>query len=167
MANFISGWYLLYTKYKHEKKVEEELTEKNINVFLPIRTVLKQWHDRNKLVAEPLFPSYIFAYMNNIQNFYAGLNAHGSLYYVRIGNEPARVKEDVINSIKLSVSSAMEMDVCEEYLKPGRKMTISDGPLKGLSCEVVEYRGKQKLSVHVELLNRNILMSLPKEYISA
>jgi hypothetical protein len=38
MNNFRSGWYLIYTKPRHEKKVHEWLSDLNIYPFLPNKT---------------------------------------------------------------------------------------------------------------------------------
>ena len=42
------NWYALYTKSRHEKKVYEELVAQNIEAYIPIHTVIKQWSDRKK-----------------------------------------------------------------------------------------------------------------------
>jgi len=39
-------------------------------------------------------------------------------------------------------------------------MVIREGPLTGLTCEVVEHNCKQMLLVRVNLLQRNILVSM-------
>jgi len=39
--------------------------------------------------------------------------------------------------------------------------------LTDLSAEIVEVKGKEKLLVRVNLLQRNILMALPREYLNA
>ena len=39
-------WYALYTRLNHEKRVENALLEKQIEVFLPKRKVLREWSDR-------------------------------------------------------------------------------------------------------------------------
>jgi len=39
--------------------------------------------------------------------------------------------------------------------------------LTGLSCEVIEKSGKHRLLVRVDLLQRNILVKLPEEYLMA
>jgi transcriptional antiterminator RfaH len=163
MSNFLAGWYVIYTKPRHEKKVYTSLTEMNIDCFLPTRKVLRIWHDRKKYVDEPLFPSYLFIYVKDIKTYYDGVHTEGVLYFVRSGKEIARVDETVINNIKLLNSKDHDLEITEEYLQPGRKLVISKGPLTGLSCEVVRFNSKEKLLVRVELLQRNLLLTLPQE----
>jgi transcriptional antiterminator RfaH len=167
MNTFNTGWYLIYTKPRHEKKVHTRLTELKINSYLPLTKKLRTWHDRKKYVDEPLFPSYIFIYLNDMQTYYEGMDTEGSLYYVRYGKEIARVQDSVVNNIKLVSGQAKDPEVSDALFQPGRQLVISKGALTGLSCEVVEYNSKQKLLVRVDLLQRNILLTLPEEHLMA
>ncbi|HVW58575.1 MAG TPA: hypothetical protein VHC48_01020, partial [Puia sp.] len=58
-----------------------------------------------------------------------------------------------------------EIEVSSEYLQPGSILYIKDGPFTGFSCEVIQYKGKQKILVRIELLQRNILLDIPVEYL--
>jgi transcriptional antiterminator RfaH len=167
MKDFYSGWYLIYTKPRHEKKLQSRLMEINIDTFLPTKKTLRTWHDRKKYIDEPLFPSYVFIYLNDMQNYYDGIDAEGALYYVRTGKEVARVNESVVNNIRLVVDQAKELEVSDDRFQPGRRLVITKGALAGLSCEVVRYNSKQKLLVRVELLGRNLLLSLSDENLIA
>lgn len=161
MSNDNVGWCLIYTKPRQEKKVHIRLTEMNINSFLPTRKEFRVWHDRKKYINVPLFPSYVFIYIENIYNYYSGINVDGALYYVRTGKEIACVSEVVINSIKLLSDSSQDIEVSEKKFDVGQKMIISEGPLTGLSCEIVRFNSMEKLLVRVELLQRNILLTIP------
>ncbi|HTI08482.1 MAG TPA: UpxY family transcription antiterminator [Puia sp.] len=165
MNNFHAGWYLIYTKPRHEKKVHTRLNEMQINSFLPLTKKLRTWHDRKKYIDEPLFPSYVFIYLNSLQNYYEGIDAEGSLYYVRTGKEIARIQDSVVNNIKLVAEHAKDPEISETRFQPGHKLVISKGALTGLACEVIESNSKQKLLVRVDLLQRNILITLPAEHL--
>ena len=167
MRDFHAGWYLIYTRPRHEKKVHTRLSELNINSFLPLTKKLRVWHDRKKYIDEPLFPSYIFIYLKDMQNYYEGMDTEGSLYYVRSGKEIARVNETIVDNIKIAADQAKDLEISDFRFQPGRKLVITRGALTGLSCEVVETGGKNKLLVRVELLQRNILLSLTEEYLMA
>src|SRR5262245_32176725 len=101
MQVFSPGWYIIYTKPRHEKKVFHRLTEIRIQSFLPTKKTLRSWHDRKKYVDEPLFPSYIFIYLKELRNYYDGMDTDGALYFVRTGKDIARVNDTVVNNIRL------------------------------------------------------------------
>jgi transcriptional antiterminator RfaH len=165
MNTFRTGWYLIYTKPHHEKKVHTSLTELNVNSFLPTKKTLRTWHDRKKYIDEPLFPSYVFIYLGDMQAYYEGMNTEGSLYYVRSGKKIARVDESIVNNIKLLVDKGNEIEVSDKSFHPGQQLFIREGPLTGLSCEMIQLDGTRKILVRVHLLQRNILITLPHEYL--
>ncbi|MBN2763945.1 MAG: hypothetical protein JXR41_12695, partial [Bacteroidales bacterium] len=56
-----------------------------------------------------------------------------------------------------------ELEISERHFEPGRQLVIDKGPFTGLCCEVVESANRLKLLVRIELLQRNILLTLPKD----
>jgi len=165
MSQFKAGWYLIYTKPRHERKVYMGLVERKINTFLPLTRKLRQWHDRKKYIDEPLFPSYVFIYLKDMQNFHEGMDAEGALYYVKAGKSMAMVNESVVNNIRIITDKLTDLEVSEKQFQIGRKLVISQGALTGLSCEVVNYDKKEKILVRVDLLQRNILITLPEDHL--
>ena len=45
------NWYVLHTKPRCEKKVEEQLLSFGINAYCPKRSEFKLWSDRKKKVS--------------------------------------------------------------------------------------------------------------------
>lgn len=164
MNTFNAGWYLIYTKPRHERKLSANLTEQKIHSFLPITRKVKNYRDRKKYIETPLFPSYIFIYLSSMQHYYAGMESGGFLYYVKTGKGIARVSDDVVNNIRLATTFAKDLEVTNNHFQPGQQLIISQGALAGLSCEVVKMNDKEKLLVRVGLLQRNILLTLSSEY---
>lgn len=167
MHIFSPGWYLLYTRPKQEKKVIQQLADLNIQHFLPTLKRLRQWHDRKKIIHEPLFPSYAFVYLNNVREYLAGQDISGVVSYVRFGKEPARIDDKVIANIHLIINECEDVDVLFDYFDEGQQLVINKGPLAGLSCEMIQYRGKSKALVRVELLKRSIVADIPTIYLAA
>ena len=54
------NWYVLHTKPRSEKKVEEQLLSLGINAYCPTRSEFKLWSDRKKKIDKPVLPSMIF-----------------------------------------------------------------------------------------------------------
>lgn len=166
MHDFKSGWFVIYTKPQHERKIAEQLEKMETRPFLPIVKKLRVWSDRRKYIDTPLFPSYIFVNLTDIETYFDSLGLKGVLYYVRDGQNIARVSESVINNLKLIVGNfTSEIEVSSEYLQPGSTLFIKEGPFTGFCCEVIQYKGKQKILVRIELLQRNILLDIPVEYL--
>jgi transcriptional antiterminator RfaH len=161
MSKFTTGWYLIYTRPHQEYKVVSGLAAKDMQVYLPCMNVRKKWSDRIRTVRAPLFPSYVFVYLRNLQEFFYGTNVEGAFDYVRFGKDPAVVKEDVIESVRLIEQGGENLELTEELIKPGDKLVILQGLMCGLTCEVVKKSGKDKILVRVNLLKQSILADLP------
>ena len=167
MNAFQKGWYLIYTKPRHEKKVNTYLSEQGITSFLPLKKRVREQNGRKKIVEEPLFPSYVFIYLNDVVNYYTGIDAGGSLYYVKEGKKIACVSDSVINNIRIVSSQDDDVEISNVRFRPGQKTIISEGALTGLSCEIVEVNSKQKLLVRIDLLQRNILLTMSERSLVA
>ena len=137
------------------------LNEENIDFFLPITKSLRVWNDRKKYISVPLFPSYIFVHLSNKTQYYSALDIDGVLQYVRLGKEIARVSDKIIRDIRLMMNCSEQVSVYEDHFLPGQQLLVTEGPLTGLSCEVVSHNGVPNLLVRVNLLKRNLLVKLP------
>ncbi|NML39917.1 UpxY family transcription antiterminator [Chitinophaga sp. G-6-1-13] len=169
MSISVNGWYVVYTKPRHEKKVAAFLSTLNIVNFLPTARILRVWKDRKKYIDAPLFPSYLFIYLEDLETYYKVLSLEAVLYYVKTGKEVVKVKEDVIHSIRLITQQPnnIDIEVSDDYFQPGKQLMIKDGMLCGLVCEVVEVKGEQKFLVRVNMLQKNILVAVSAEYLDS
>ncbi len=61
------NWYVLYTKPRCEKKVEEELLSLGINAYCPTRSEVRLWSDRKKRIEIPLLPSMVLVNIDDKQ----------------------------------------------------------------------------------------------------
>lgn len=160
------GWYLLYTKSKHEKKISALLNQKEIPSFLPLNKVLKQWHDRKKMIEEPLFPCYLFVFIETSYKYFECLECNGVLAFVRLGKQIAQVKESLIRQLKSIVENVRDIEISYRNYQSGQSVTITSGPLAGVSGIVVASDSQNKILVKVELLNRSLVVNYPEECLS-
>ncbi|WP_428742647.1 UpxY family transcription antiterminator [Tenacibaculum sp.] len=169
MIKFDCGWYVLYVKSCWEKKVHESLKEISLESFLPQIKTIRQWSDRKKVIMKPLFPSYVFVYINSSLGFHKALSVNGAFSYIRFGKEYARVPEKEINQIKLLIGDEgiEDMEITEQRPKVGEIKKITNGPLEGLDCEIIKVNNQSKIIVRIESLQQNILVTVPLYSIGA
>ena len=53
------NWYVIHTKPRGEKKVEEHLLSLGINAYCPTRNEIRLWSDRKKRIQVPVLPSMV------------------------------------------------------------------------------------------------------------
>lgn len=160
---FKEGWYVIYTKPRHEKQVYQKLVQAEIDAFLPIRKDLRKWWDRSKIIEVPLFPSYLFVKLINFKQYYLSIAIEGVLYFIKNGQEISQVTENVISSIKSILEKNIPFDIVSEKFEIGEKLLITSGPFRGLICELHQNKGKQNAMVNISVLHRTIILSLPVE----
>ncbi|HET6256284.1 MAG TPA: UpxY family transcription antiterminator [Puia sp.] len=168
MANFFKDWFLIYTKPRQENKVYERLTESGIEAFLPKRPSLRLLPNKRKcFIVTPLFPSYIFVNLKGVEDYYFSQTIDGYSYYVRMGKDIVKVNKTVVDNLKIIVENKEYVEMTESHFIPGQKMVITEGPLTGLKCEVVSYEGNRKLLVRVNILKRNLIISMQPDCVMA
>jgi transcription antitermination factor NusG len=134
-------WYAVYTKPKWEKKVAELLTRKGIENYCPLNKVLKQWHDRKKLVEEPLFTSYVFVCVSSTA-LTEVRKTDGIINFVYWLGKPAVVREEEITTIKSFLGSYRDVQLEKIKIKPEDAVQIISGPLMNREGKVLEVHQK-------------------------
>lgn len=130
-------WYALYTKPRWEKKVAALLTQKGLENYCPLNKVLKQWHDRKKLVEEPLFSSYVFVFVTPTE--VAEIKkTEGIINFVYWLGKPAVVREEEITAIKNFLGEHKEVRLEKARINVDDRVQIIQGPLMHKEGTVME-----------------------------
>ena len=153
-------WYAVYTRARHEKCVADQCRQRGINAFLPLYRVQRQWKERRANVLLPLFPSYVFVQIAfNDRLRVLGLPSIVSL--VSFNNVPAEVPEPQIESLKRAISLGRAEP--HFYLRSGRRVRVTSGPLAGLEGIVMEIKNRVQVIVSFEWMARSVAVSLDAE----
>jgi transcription antitermination factor NusG len=147
-------WYALYTRSRHEKKVEHQLILKGIQCYLPLREVWRMWSDRRKLIQEPLFRCYIFVHGDERTRL-AALQTYGAVRFVSFNGRPAVVRDEEIENIRRILRQHPEAEACESWLL-GEMVEIVRGPLTGIRGTLVEIRGSRRLVVSIDSIRQGV-----------
>ena len=94
-----SKWLAIYCRPRWEKKVASLLTEKSIETYCPLNKVERQWSDRIKIVEEPVFKSYVFVKVSDLERTAVRMTA-GVVNFVYNLGKPAVIKEKEIVLIR-------------------------------------------------------------------
>lgn len=152
-------WYAVYTRLNHEKAVEASLLNKEIEVFLPKRKVLRKWADRKKLIVEPLFSQYVFVRICH-KEYFEVLGTSSVLYFVMFEGKAVSIPDGQIEMIKEVVRNDIRFEVIEDNIIAHRRVILDQGPLKGYVGEIVNYKGTRTLQLAIDNLNYSILVNL-------
>ena len=156
-------WFALYTKARAEKKVFDELRRKGIEVYLPMRKELRQWSDRKKWIETPIISSYIFVHIQ-MDDYRRVFESQGVVSYVSQKGKAVTIPAREIDAMRRTVSSNLTFDVVENDIQKGQVVTITSGPLKGITGEVVEVQTAKKLYLRISHIGYTLVVNLDEHH---
>jgi len=154
------AWYALYTRSRFEKKLMGELSERSVEVFLPMREILSRWKDRKKRIWLPLFPGYIFVHhVDTPANRFRILNVPGAVRFVGFNARAVPIPQDQIDAVRRFLESNLSVDPYP-YIKIGRRVEVIAGPLTGIQGKLVQKKGRFRFVIQVDLIRRAISVEI-------
>jgi transcription antitermination factor NusG len=145
-----TSWYALYTRHQHEKMVDQVLTNKGFDTFLPLYATTHDWKDRTKALMLPLFPCYVFL-KGGIERRLQILTTPGIYGLVSSAGQPAAIPDMEIEAIRRVVQSGARVEA-HPYLKCGTWVRVKSGPLAGIEGILVRKKNIARLVLSVEIL---------------
>ena len=154
-------WFALKVRERYERHIADALAAKDIESFLPVYSVRRQWSDRVKSLEVPLFAGYVFCRINPARRSPI-LIIPGVQYFVGIGREPQPVEDSEIESIRTLVRSGMASSP-RPYLTEGQRVRVQDGPLRGVEGVLVKAGDAHQLVLSIDLLQRSVAVTLDRD----
>ena len=146
------NWYALRTRSRHEKRVEEQLSGRGIEPFLPLIQRWRQWKDRRKQVAFPLFPGYCFARFL-LKDRVTVVKTHGVVQIIGNHEGPVPVPEVEIEAVRKLVTSTLPYDP-HPYLHEGMPVEVVRGPLAGVRGVLLRKGARARFVISVSLIQQ-------------
>jgi transcription antitermination factor NusG len=158
-------WYVLQTKPRNEKKLTTRLENKGIRVYCPLREEIRQWSDRRKKVAEPVFRSYIFVFLDNYkEDNVKVLMTNGAVRFLWWVGKPGVVREEEIRAIQDFLNNYKNADITVDF-RPGENVEVMEGPLKENKGELIQVKGNIA-TIHIKALGFSMKAKIPVQSIS-
>jgi transcription antitermination factor NusG len=151
-------WHVLWTHSHCEQLVCEQLAARGFHPFVPRVGAWSVRAGRRRLIDVPLFPGYVF--LNDVLDRQAHVEARKARGVVRVLGEgwerPATVEPGEIEAVRHLVDAKVPA-LPHPYLREGRRVKITSGPLSGLEGLLVRTRPERGLLVlSVNLLQRSV-----------
>jgi transcriptional antiterminator NusG len=110
-----------------------------------------------------LFPGYVFCRLNPLDRLPV-LTAPGVVDLVGFGKIPAPVPDQEIETVRRMVQSGLFV-MPWPFLELGHRVLIERGPLAGVEGNLEEVKGKCRLVVSVQLLQRSVSAEVDRDWI--
>jgi len=159
-ANYLEPrWYAVHTRSRHEKRVADQLSSKNLDFFLPLYESVRRWKDRKVRIEMPLFPGYMFVQIP-LRERLRVLEVPGVVKLVSFSGEPVPLPDSDINQLRQGLASKLKAEP-HPYLKIGQKVLVKHGPLTGMEGILVRKKDSLRLVISIDLIMRSIAVEIP------
>jgi transcription antitermination factor NusG len=150
-------WYVAYTLPRHEKAVADRLSYQNLETYLPLYSSARLWNQRRVEVELPLFPGYVFVKLIHKERVRV-LGRPGIIRFVGCNGKATPLPDGEVEQLR----SSLAIWEAEPYpfLTPGKQVRIKSGPFAGLEGQIIRRKGKRRLVVSFELIQRAILVDI-------
>jgi transcription antitermination factor NusG len=154
-------WVVLYSKPRKEASAQFHLERRGVEVFAPMMLLPAYLERRTRVV--PLFPSYLFARIDPVEDFHTVLWSPGVSRLVTAQNGAPAVLDDAVVAFLRERADGDGIIRAHPDLKVGAQVEVTRGPLDGLRGIITRPPdAKGRVKVLMKLLNRQpVKVDLP------
>jgi transcription antitermination factor NusG len=160
-------WYAITVKHQHEQSVQCALTFKGFEALAPTYRARRRWSDRVKEIDLPMFAGYVFCRFPFPERAKI-LDTPGVAKVVEFGGEAAEISAAEIAAVQIVMASKLPVRPWP-HLKPGDRVCVQRGPLRGVEGTLLGERSREKdrlqLVIGIELLQRSIAVELEPDMV--
>src|SRR5262249_50328435 len=151
-------WFAVYTRANHEKRVAEQLANRDIAHFLPLYDTMSRWKDRRVLVHRPLFAGYLFVHLE-VRNRLQVQQVPGVVGLVGFNGAPTAIPDAEITRVRELLGSGLHAEP-HPFLTAGRRVRVKRGPLTGLEGILLRRKSGLRFVVSIELIQRSMAVEI-------
>ena len=157
------AWYLVHTKGRQEDTAITNLQRQNFRCYMPMLYVEKVRRGKPVVVAEPMFPSYVFVQLDTSENIKGQSwspirSTLGVRDLVKFGGHPAKVDADLITA--LHEREQLQQSNPQVLFAAGDKVVITDGPFAGIEAIYQTADAEQRSMILLSMLNTPVAMRI-------
>ncbi|MBW5802257.1 transcription/translation regulatory transformer protein RfaH [Coxiella endosymbiont of Ornithodoros amblus] len=161
-----SDWYLIYTKPRQERIAKENLERQGYRIYLPFIQVNRRRSKCYQLVTEPLFPRYLFIFLNiDKDNWGPICSTRGVSALVRFGGIPAKVAPDFVQFLKNNETLAGAPAKVSLFQK-GQRVQIIDGIMAGYEGIFEMHSGAKRVTLLLNMLGKVTRVEVPLDSVT-
>lgn len=161
-------WYLVQSKPRQENVAALNVQRLGVESFCPHIKQSRILRSRKQVVTRTLFPGYLFAQFDIGSQFRRVNFASGVARVVTFGGVPARVDEEIINSIKARIiDSWVNLEPMSSF-KAGQTLQITEGPLCGFEAVFEqEFTGTQRVALLLQTVSYHARVIIERRHVAA
>lgn len=150
------AWCLVHCKPRQDERAEENLLRQGYTCYRPQHSCERIVRGRRQIIAESLFPGYLFIHMAADANWAPLRSTRGVGRIVAFGGMPLRLDNSLIAHLQQRTAAAVQ-----PALEAGDSVRITQGGFAELDAIFVAMDGEQRVILLLNMLNRQQQISMP------
>jgi transcription antitermination factor NusG len=148
------NWFAVFTAPRHEKRVEEHCWVREIENFLPVCQMQRQWKDGSKgILRLPLFSSYIFVRIG-CGGRLPVLAIPGVISILGGGRESLSVPDSYIHFLREGLRQRKIEP--HPYLTSGARVRIRSGVMAGMEGILLRKKNDFRVVLTLEMIMKSV-----------
>ena len=148
----IKKWYVIYTKTRHEIKVNERLQLMGIDSYCPVIIKVSQWSDRKKKIKSAALPSMVLVYMYEHERSQV-FDCPGVIRYMFYNKKIVSIPQHEVDLLKNYLEGKYCLKSTVTSLNTGQQLTVEQ--FQNRIGEVVKVTSN-RLWVNIKSLNLRV-----------
>lgn len=153
------AWHLIHTKPRQEALALTNLSRQGFECYIPMLRLQKIRQRKTAIVAEPMFPRYLFIRLDTSgsgQSWSPIRSTLGVNQLVRFGGQPAKVDGQLIDLIR----SREQGTQAQALFSAGDNVTVADGPFAGLEAIYQNTDAENRSMILLNILSKPVAMRI-------
>jgi len=159
-------WFAIYTKFKCEKFVADQLNKRQIKCYVPLLKKTKRYASRVKEYDVPLVNCYAFVKIDKGQ-YLTVLQTEYVMKFIRVGKNLISIPEDEINLLKRIVGEFEVSLIGGKDFVIGREVEVIAGELTGIRGQLIEIKNKDEFVVELTTIGVQLKLQIDKALLRA
>lgn len=164
ISNDERKWFAIYTRFKREKMVFKQLLDKNVEAYLPLRTVKRVYTRKIKKIELPLISCYVFVKIFHSE-YFTVLSTQDVVNFVKFSHELLAIPEREINILKAITGENIEVEATELKPEVGDDIEICFGSLYGLKGKLVDHHNDKNVVIELEQMGFSMRMHVDPQFL--
>ena len=150
------AWYLVHCKSRQDERAEQNLLRQGYTCYRPQHSCERIVRGRRQIIAESLFPGYLFIQLAADANWAPLRSTRGVIRIVGFGGIPLRLDDGLVEHLQQRTAAPVK-----PALEAGNSVRITEGGFAELDAIFVAMDGEQRVILLLNMLNRQQRISLP------
>ena len=164
LSPVIKKWFAIYTKFRSEKFVVEQIKRKGISAYLPLINKTKRYTRKIKQYQIPLINCYAFTYIT-LKEYNKVLETDYVIKFIKQGKCLISIPQNEIDLLERIVDSGNLILAEPLNYQEGMDVEIIRGQLTGLKGQLIAQKNKNEFVVELTNIGVHLKLEINPAYL--